>query len=218
VDLDAASLRDTLEAALAARAGRPQLAGDAGTGAYRLRRPDLPGWSEVVDDSLRLPGVGNAPGAVPRLAFSAEALMRDVGGRRIFSPRPDLCLMHLSHPLIQKALSILTRLRLPTGEDERSRWTVRRGELPAGAEALILFSLEELAVNELREPLHHWVRTFALPVREGSLGRPLADRPACEWRAGVGAPSPDDADSARDLLLDLEGDLKRFIVQRAAEL
>jgi hypothetical protein len=46
----------------------------------------------------------------------------------------------------------LTRRRFPGG-DQVSRWTVRLGNVPAGAEALVLFSIEELAVNEIREDL-----------------------------------------------------------------
>ena len=34
------------------------------------------------------------------------------------------------------------------------------------------------AVNELREPCHHWVRTLAFPVRGGALGEVLEHRKA----------------------------------------
>jgi len=32
--------------------------------------------------------------------------------------------------------------------------------------------VEELGINELREPFHHWVRTIRIPIRKGSLGEP----------------------------------------------
>ena len=47
-----------------------------------------------------------------------------------------------------------------------SRWTVRPGDVPAGADALVLLSVEELAVNELRETFHHWVRTLVFPGQQ----------------------------------------------------
>ena len=50
-------------------------------------------------------------------------------------------------------------------------------DLPDDVDALVLLTLEELAVNELREPCHHWVRTVALPVKDGRLGAVLAHRP-----------------------------------------
>ena len=47
------------------------------------------------------------------------------------------------------------------------------GEVPAGAAALVLLTVEEMAVNDLRETLHHWVRTLAIPVAGGELGEVL---------------------------------------------
>jgi hypothetical protein len=60
--------------------------------------------------------------------------------------------------------------------------SARIGELPAGVEALLLLTVEEIAVNDLRETFHHWVRTFALPFAEGKLGEPMPHRPAIDWR------------------------------------
>jgi chromosome segregation ATPase len=45
--------------------------------------------------------------------------------------------------------------------------------VPEGAEALLLLTVEELAVNELREPFHHWVRTLRYPIQRGELGEAL---------------------------------------------
>src|SRR5690606_11299873 len=112
-------------------------------------------------------------GALPRVAFSANPFIEDVGGRDVFRPRSDLLMMHLSHPMMQRALSALTRRRFPGG-DEVSRWTVSRGSLPDDADAVVLLSVEELAVNALRETFHHWVRTIGFPIRNGRLASPLA--------------------------------------------
>jgi len=220
VDLDASALRDTLEAAMAIHAGRPQLDCSPETGTCGVVNPSLPGWSEVVDDSLRLRTGKDSRGPVARLAFGPEPFLRDVGGREIFSPRPDVLLMHLSHPMLQKALSSLTRRRFPgTGTGESvSRWSVRLGDVPDGAEALVLLSVEELAVNDLRESFHHWVRTLAFPVRGGILGEPLAHRPALALRGALGSQDESRHDYARDLLDDVEHDLRRVLGEHAERL
>jgi hypothetical protein len=81
--------------------------------------------------------------------------------------------------------------------------------MPAGADALVLLTLEELAVNELREPCHHWVRTVVLPVSKGRLGAPLEHRPPTAW-ATEGGPAPS-LESARDLWNDIEDDARKFV-------
>ncbi len=153
-----------------------------------------------------------------RVAFSPDPFLEDVGGRVIFSPRPDVQLMHLSHPMLQKALSSLTRRRFPGSGDSVSRWSVRLGGVPQGADALVLMSVEELAVNDLRESSHHWVRTVAFPVRGGALGDPVPHRPALELRGAAATHDEGHRERARDLLDDVEPDLKRFLREHAGRL
>ena len=38
---------------------------------------------------------------------------------------------------------------------------------------MVLLTIEELAVNELRESFHHWVRTVCLPVKDGAIAAAL---------------------------------------------
>lgn len=211
MDLDGQSLCDTLESALAIRVGHPQLDDPAGDKTYRLLHPGLPGWSDVVDDSLRQSTGANSRGPVARLAFGPEPFLQTIGQREIFCPRPDVLFMHLSHPMLQKALSLLTRRRFPGTGDSVSRWTVRRGEVPADADALVLLSLEELAVNDLRESFHHWVRTLVFPVRNGELGEPLLHQPAREMRGAKPVENPTDLEYARELLEDVEPALKQIL-------
>ncbi len=218
IDLDPDSLRETLEAAMAIRIGRPQLDCSEEEKTCRVLRPDLPGWSEVIDDSLRVTKGNNTKGPVARLAFSVDPFLKDVGGRTVFSPRPDLLLMHLSHPVIQKALSSLTRRRFPGTGDTVSRWTVRVGGVPDGTEALVLLSIEELAVNNLRETYHHWVRTVTFPVRGGDLGEPLPHRPALEQRGVRGLHDEQLLESARAVLDEVEPDLKAYLRRYAGSL
>ena len=215
VDLDPVALRDTLEAAMAIRAGRPQLDCSEKERTCKILHPSLPGWVEVVDESLRRRTGGDSRGPVARIAFDPAPFLQDVGGRLVFSPRPDVLLMHLSHPMLHKALSALTRCRFPGSGESVSRWTVRRGGVPADADALVLLSVEELAVNDLRESFHHWVRTLAFPVRDGKLGPPLSHRPALELR---GAESDGDRQRGRELLEEIEPELQRLLGQRAERL
>ncbi len=218
LDLNPDTLRGTLETALAIRAGRPQLEGPLPDGTCRILRPDLAGWIEVVDESLRRPTPGGQLGPVARLAFSPEALLVDVGGRQIFSPRPDVQLQHLSHPMLQRALSTLTRRRYPGTGDEVSRWTVRLGEVPEGTDALILFSVEELAVNELRETFHHWVRTLVFPIRGDRLDDPLPHRPARVLNHSRPTHEKADHDRASELLGEVIHDLKQVLTAHGQDL
>ena len=215
IDLDAEALRETLESAMAMRAGRPQLERLPDSQTWRILKPDLSGWSSVIDDSMRLQTGVDSRGPVARLAFGPEPFLEDVGGRTIFSPRPDVSMIHLSHPMLQRALTSLARRRFPGSGDSLSRWCVRLGSVPAGADALVLLSVEELAVNDLRESFHHWVRTVVFPVVEGRLGDPLPHRAAIELRGAVGTDRDNDRERARDLFDEVEAGLKLFLREHA---
>jgi superfamily II DNA or RNA helicase len=217
IDLDPESLRETLEAALAIRAGRPQLECSSAEYTCKILHPSLPGWSEVIDDSLRRTVGRGTRGPVAKIAFSPEPFLEDIGGRIVFSPRPDVRLMHLTHPMLQRAMSALTRRRFPGG-DQVSRWTVRLGDLPSGAEALVLFSIEELAVNDLRETFHHWVRTIIIPVQNGNLGEPLPYSNAFALRGALETHDPNHHGQARDILDETAPDVKKLLGEYAKHL
>jgi hypothetical protein len=216
IDLDSQSLRDTLESAMAIHAGRPQLECSDETKTCKLLHPSLAGWADVIDDSLRRPK--GLRGAVARLAFTADPFHKQVGERTVFCPRTDVLLMHLSHPMMQKALSALTRRRFPGTGDEVSRWTVRIGGVPTGIQALILLSVEELAVNNLREAFHHWVRTIAFPVVDGALRDPLSHRPALHWRNALPTRNADDLQRAHAIYDDVDAELKKFLAAHSKAL
>ncbi len=238
IDFHPAALRQTLETAMAMTSGRPQLDraptphNDDGNGAadfWRLLHPDLPGWRDTIDESLRTASRDGVAGPIRRLAFDADSLLRKIGGRDVFSPRPEVALLHLAHPLIERALRALTLRRLP-GPAEAARWTVRRGGVPRGMDALILLSLEELAVNELRETFHHWVRTIVLPVRGGALENPMAhvtarnlarsehgDQGDPEARQPE-SPTPAELEQARGIFHQVEADLEAAVTHHAEDL
>ena len=213
LDLDARALCDTLDTAMAIpSAGRPQLRQIAeDPGFWRVLRPDLPGWRDVIDEALRRPVPGGGRGPMPRLAFGTEPFIERIGRLRVFLPRGDAVLMHLAHPMMQRALGVLARRRYPGAGGEASRWTVRRGGVPEEAEAVILLSVEELGVNALRETFHRWVRTLALPVRDGGLGKPLAHVPARTLRGALETHDPEDRERAGAILEDAGPDLGEWL-------
>jgi superfamily II DNA or RNA helicase len=207
LDLSPASLMETLETALAIEAGRPRLKEER-AGRYRfvpvpMGGPVPPAWLDVVDQTLREGGPG---GPLSSLVFDPEHYVAMRSGRRVFLPEADSKLLHLGHALYHRVMSVFARYRFPGGPAAATRWTVRTSpEVPPGADALVLLTIEELAVNELREPCHHWVRTLALPVAGGVLREPLPARPPAAWKtkatvAGV--------ERARALWEDVEQELK----------
>jgi len=218
LDLAPTSVKDALETAMAIRHGRPQLAAGSTEATWKILRPDLPGWCEVIDESLRLSQVSGKRGAVQRLAFEPKPFLDNIDGRPVFRPRADISLMHLSHPMIQRALGFLARRRFPGGPDAVSRWTVRLGDIPPGADALILLSLEELAVNDLHESYHHWVKTLAFPVKAGKLGAHLAHKPAQNLNHSRPTQDPDDISAAKNVLEEVDPDLKAFVASYAEKL
>jgi hypothetical protein len=218
IDLDPQSLRDTLESAMAVRGGRPQLDCTEASHTCKLINPALPGWSEVIDDSMRRPQKGGSLGPVSRIAFEATPFLDKIGGRLVFSPRPDVLMAHLSHPMLQHAISTLTRRRFPGTGEEVSRWTVRRCPLPPGTDALVLLSIEELAVNDLRETFHHWVRTIAFPVLGGKLGAPLPHSNALALRGGQITLDKALHDTARTVVEDIESEIKLALSRHTDQL
>ncbi len=225
VDLDPDSLRETLDVAVGLRAGRPRLDGPDERGRFRLRAPIPAEWDALVDDSLRLDhgrsGARHGPkGALPAIFFDASKLVRDMGGRLIFRPEKDSVLLHLGHPLVSRALITLAQARFPGATGRATRWTVRRGAVPPGTDALVLLTVEELAVNELRETFHHWVRTLQIPVRDGGIGEVLPHVPAKSLRTTSSPPGPEDIDRARriwdEIALDVQ-DLVEHLANRLTE-
>jgi hypothetical protein len=201
---------------MSVHAGRPQLSDPDDEGKSRIINPSLAGWSETIDETVRRSATGSSLGPVPYLAFSADPFIGDMGGRQIFRPRYDVLMMHLGHPMIGKAISSLGRRRFP-GQNSVSRWTVRVGSVPAGADALMLLHVEELGVNELRETFHHWIRTYRYKVHGDSLGERLPHVPALELRTTKSA-SPRLQAKAADLLADLELDLREQVTRMRSDL
>jgi len=209
LDLTPDTLRETLETSLAIEAGRPRLRTD---GEDRYRFVPVAGqgavptaWQEVVEKTLR----DRRTKGLCALVFDPEHYVVTRSGRPVFLPEPDSRLLHLGHAIYHRVMSTFARYRFPGDVTAATRWCVRATtDLPADADAVVLLTLEELAVNELREPCHHWVRTVALPVKKGALGDALDHRPPTEWRAAADSGS---ADAARGIWDDVDDDAKHYV-------
>jgi superfamily II DNA or RNA helicase len=213
IDLDAHSAKDALEAAMAADAGRPQLSPADELKRFDILDPGLPGWKDAIDDTIRRQLPNRTLGPVPRLTFSSRAFMQTIGDREVFRPRLDTLMLHLGHPLMQKAKGALTRRRFP-GSAAVSRWTARYDHVPEGADALIVLHMEELGINALRETFHHWIHTVRLPVYGNRLGDALPSAPAADLRDARSCKDADAIQRARDVLDEFELDLQQVVKNR----
>lgn len=213
LDLTPDTLQDTLRIAMGLGANRDVIEGPDAHGRVRLKTPLPLRWQAIVDDSLRLPAERNRVGAMPWLVFNNQYFIHTVNGRPVFRPSPDTVLLHLGHPLFRHALNAFARLRFPGGQTDfqpPSRWTVTRGPIASGDDALILLTVEELAINQLRETFHHWTRTLAISVRNQKL-QEIKDYQGPHH----GSPGQADlaaAEEARDLWDYLEDDI-RYMLQ-----
>ena len=219
IDLNSHAMANTLEAAMVISGPPPQLETSGEPDLYRIRQPDLHGWKSVIDRSVRRPAtsVTGALEPVRQIAFGPGPFMERLGDLDIFKTRPDALLLHLAHPMMKRALGTLTRRRYP-GDGGVSRWTVRVGGVPAGNDALILLSVEELGVNDLRETFHQWVRTVAFPVRDGQIGDRLPDISFDELGDARAVTDREDRERARDLLDEANGHLRRWLRKHQSDL
>lgn len=213
LDLSPVTLQETLRIALGLGSAQEPLEGPDARGRMRLRSPLPSRWQAVVDDSLRLRANKGVAGAMPWLVFDNQHFIHTINGRPVFRPSMDTVLLHLGHPVMRQALASFARLRFPGGQSEftpPSRWVVTRGAVPAGADALLLLTVEEMAVNELRETFHHWVRTVALPIKGGTLG----DAMVYAGPHGAAQPGVEDASGtpeARAIWDDVDDDVRTWI-------
>jgi len=220
IDLDPVTLRDTLEVVLAAKIGGPRIEGPDAGGRMQLRHPIPNEWTDIIDDSLRLPVRGHQQGPLPRIVFDPTYYIHAVNDRPVFRADRDTTLLHLGHPLYRRALAAFARFRFPGGDETgAARWTVRRGpDVPNGADALLLLTVEELAVNRLRETFHHWTRTIRIPVKSDALSTPLESVPAVELRAPARPITDTDIDIAISIWDEIQPDMKELIGTLAADL
>lgn len=218
VDLTPQRLRDTLEHALGIDMGLPRLEAPDERGRVRLQMPLPPRWEGLIDESLRLPDGNDNRGPLPNLVFDSHYFVETRNGRPVFRPSKDTVLLHLGHPMFQQALARYARARFPGDGLTASRWAVRFGQVPPGADALLLLTVEEIAVNELRETFHHWIRTVRLPIFNNGLGPLLPHMPASHDRPAAYQLQQDHVEMAQMLWEEVELDVRAFVKQQASEL
>jgi len=219
LDLAPDTLRETLDVALRMRSTLPSaLEGPERDGRYRLRPQLANDWQAVVDETLRLVERSGRRGALPGLVFDPAFYLDVRNGRPVFRPRRDTALLHLGHPLFQRALASFARARFAGAGSGASRWAVTRGTVPEGCDALLLLTIEELAVNELRETFHHWVRTMRFPVRDGQLGASLPHVAAKHSWDGSRQGRRTDAEEARQIWDEVAQDVRAALKDVGADL
>jgi hypothetical protein len=218
IDLKPEHLQGVLEVALGMSGGGFSFDGPDDRGRFTI--PPVPAqWKTLVDAEVRLRTRTNELGAMPRVLFDPTKQVIMKAGRAVFRPAKDTVLMHLGHPLVRHALLHLSRARFPGTEEaaSASRWTVRQGDVPEGADALVLLTVEELAVNDLRETFHQWTRTLAFPVKKDAVGTLLPHLPASKW-SSTATTSTEIVQRARDLWGAIEDDLKDALRTYASSL
>jgi len=214
LDLSPETLQATLERALGIGMGYPRLEEVDEKQRFRLCSPLPPSYEPVIDDHLRLDSK-----QLPYLVFDPHYFIENRNGRPVFRSSKDTVLLHLGHPLFHSALARFARARFPGGTDQEvTRWTVRYGEIPDGVDALLLLTVEELAVNELREPFHHWVRTLRYPVVDGELGTILPHVSAAYDRASSQPVTKTDIERTQDLWDEIELEVREILVQKGQQL
>lgn len=221
LDLTPETLKSTLEIALGAGIGLPRFEIPDLEGRLRLRMPVPQRWEPVIDDYLRLETDSGQRGALPAIVFDPQHFIQTRNGRPVYRPAKDTTLLHLGHPLFHQALNLFARARFPGGgldEYPCSRWTVRYGTVPAGAAALLLLTVEELGVNELREPFHHWVQTIRFPIQNEELGDRLPHVPAADDRPSVQTVSEAAIAQAQDLWDEVSQEVRAVLSKMADEL
>jgi hypothetical protein len=82
---------------------------------------------------------------------------------------------------------------------------------------LLLVTVEELAINELREPFHHWVRTIRIPVANDVLGDDAPYASPGEHRAAR-AGAKTDVNAARELWDEVRADVMKRLKARTERL
>lgn len=213
LDLTPATLRETLETALAVEKGRPRLSPD-GHGRDRLTAPVPEQWRDLVNETLR---EGGPLGPMCSVVFDPAHFVVERSGRPVYLPEPDARLLHLGHALYHRVMATFARYRFPGGPAAATRWAVRQASLPAGVQAQVYLTLEELAVNELREPCHHWVRTVLLEVKGGELQPAQAVEPAV-LGAVPASPAGPTVQLAREAWEDVDRDVKQWVEQSQKDL
>ncbi len=110
-----------------------------------------PKWENLINRTLTISDE-KTKRAFPKLVFSPERLIENVGGRELFKPHKDTKLLMLGHPVMDKALvTFRNRLWDQSGESNINRWTLEFQSLPDGISSVYNFTFQVTLRNELGE-------------------------------------------------------------------
>lgn len=182
-------------------------------GCFKINKPDLLGWKDTIDETVRVGTNKSTLGGMPQLTFSINPFIVAKGERRVFRSRPDVKMLHLGHPLMRKACSTLTRRRYPGGE-QVSRFTVRHGNIDSGLDAHIIVHFEEMAINKLRETFHHWVRSTHFGVKNDQLKELCNNLPPLKSRMKPSSPDDKGLKTAQEIYNDISDKLRTYIKEK----
>lgn len=219
-DISPEALRDTLDVALGIGISRPRIDGPDARGRMKLRHPLPPHWESLIDDTLRLSTEDGRLGPLPQIVFDPKYFLETIQDRPVFRPSKDTVLLHLGHPLFRHAIARFARLRFPGGDELHpiSRWTCRTCTLPPNMDAVVLLTVEEMAVNGMREPFHHWVRTHTFGVKDGELVGPLPYAPPSDFSGSLVPGTELTIRQAREIWSEIDADLRSFTKKQAESL
>lgn len=217
LDLSPETLKATLEEALGLGISRQSFSVDE-QGRFHLPLPIPSKWQRIVDDYLRINRGKDIQGALPAIVFDPQHFIEYKNHRPVFKAAKDTTLLHLGHPLFHQALALFARARFPGEEQKASRWTARYGEIPRGLDAVLLLTVEQMAVNGLREPFHHWVQTFRFGIKDGELvGQLPFVTPAEDTPLGI-IEDPGILAQVQELWGEIQRDVKKQITRLTQEL
>lgn len=165
--------------------GAGSLEGPDDEGCYRIEFGSAPGYWRTLADRHLLIRSGPQRGGRAKLVFDDRHLVQDVGGRRVFRPKPDRVLVRLGHPIVQHAISVYRR-RLwmgsqAEGRGRLSRMCCRAARLGGVADAVLVAYALVQAVNELGESIHEELIDIPLLV-DGQELKPADERWWHEFR------------------------------------
>lgn len=136
-------------------------------GFYRLDSP--PSWESLARQSM---SIGKSQHR-PEVLFDETLVTEEHSGRRLMRVGKHQVLLRLSHPIMQRAMSVLRSQQYePRGDNAIRRWTLAAINRP-GFECLAILHYVATATNSLRETLHDEVISKVFRV-DGSLLSPVA--------------------------------------------
>lgn len=217
IDLNADTLRETLEVAVATSGESFEFIGPEPVNRYRMST--VPNeFRHSINSTLRRRS-SQGTGPLLSVQFAPEDQLVQIAGRNVHRPAKDTALLHLGHPFVRQALQSLSVCRFPGAKRHGvvSRWTVTQGKLDPGVQAVISVCVEELAVNKLKETFHQWVNVLRFPVKDGELGSKLEFiTPAEERNSAI--PAPERAADAKTVWAEIEDDVQSAIRKYAKDL